>query len=288
MSYYASSDPGAGSDEQRASSPMGSLDTTTTKFQTLQDGSVIIDVVMRTDRGNVREQNEDAVGGDPGAGLLILADGMGGANAGEVASQLAVDLLVKTLVPEDDRAAQAPGGDTLLEAMHEVNRVVWELSHQVSEYQGMGTTLVVGLFRGRSLIYAHVGDSRLYRYRAGSLERLTSDHTLIQEIVNLGDFATLEEASQAGVPPNVLTRAIGADPDVAVDLAECDVAAGDLYLFCSDGLNGMLTDQEIQAVLERPREDLMEPTDELIELACERGGIDNISVILADVVNTNE
>lgn len=288
MSYYASSDPRAGSDEQSASSPMGSLDTTTTKFQTLQDGSVIIDVVMRTDRGNVREQNEDAVGGDPGAGLLILADGMGGANAGEVASQLAVDLLVKTLVPEDDRAAQAPGGDTLLEAMHEVNRVVWELSHQVSEYQGMGTTLVVGLFRGRSLIYAHVGDSRLYRYRAGSLERLTSDHTLIQEIVNLGDFATLEEASQAGVPPNVLTRAIGADPDVAVDLAECDVAAGDLYLFCSDGLNGMLTDQEIQAVLERPREDLMEPTDELIELACERGGIDNISVILADVVNTNE
>jgi protein phosphatase len=79
-----------------------------------------------------------------------------------------------------------------------------------------------------------------------------------------------------------------ADPEVAVDLAECDVAAGDLYLFCSDGLNGMLTDQEIQAVLERPREDLMEPTDELIELACERGGIDNISVILADVVNTNE
>jgi protein phosphatase len=251
---------------------------------------VIIDIAMRTDRGVVREHNEDAVGGDPASGLIILADGMGGANAGEVASQLAVDLLVNQLIPEKDTDAELPGSEDLLEAMHGVNQAILELSMQVPEYQGMGTTLVVGLFRGHSLIHAHVGDSRLYRFRADSLECLTTDHTLIQEMVNLGDFSTLEEASLAGVPQHVLTRAFGADPEVAVDLAECDVAEGDIYLFCSDGLTCMLSDQEIQSVLERSGgDDLMEPIDELIELACGRGGIDNISVILARVLdNTNE
>lgn len=249
---------------------------------------MIIDVVMRTDKGIVREQNEDAVGGDPSAGLLILADGMGGANAGEVASQLAIDLLVNRLVADDDTDAMPLGSDDLLEGMVSVNRAILELSQQVPEYQGMGTTLVAGLFCNGSLLYAHVGDSRLYRYRAGTLERLTSDHTLIQEMVDVGDFATLEEASLAGVPPNVLTRAIGAEPEVAVDLAQCDVTDRDIYLFCSDGLTGMLSDQEIQAILERPHEDLMEPIDELIELACDRGGIDNISVILAQVIDINE
>jgi protein phosphatase len=247
---------------------------------------VNIDVAMRTDKGLVREQNEDAVGGDPTAGLIILADGMGGANAGEVASQLAVDLLVNQLVPEDDN--QEVGSEELLEAMQGVNQAILELSLQVPEYQGMGTTLVVGLFHGHSLIYAHVGDSRLYRYRAGVLECLTTDHTLIREMVDMGDFATLEEALMAGVPPNVLTRAFGAAPDVPVDLAESDIAVGDIYLFCSDGLSGMLSDQEIQASLQGCGEDLMEQTDELIESAYSRGGIDNISVILIRVVDTDE
>jgi PPM family protein phosphatase len=257
--------------------------------QPLQDSSVIIDIAMRTDKGLVREQNEDAVGGDPTAGLIILADGMGGANAGEVASQLAVDLLVNQLVPEDDAELESVGSEALLEAMYGVNQAILEISQQVPEYRGMGTTLVVALFRGRSLIHAHVGDSRLYRFRSGTLACLTTDHTLIQEMVNLGDFSTLEEAILAGVPQNVLTRAFGADPEVAVDLAATDVVEGDIYLFCSDGLTSMLSDQEIQAVLQRPCEDLMEPIDELIELACDRGGIDNISVILARVIdNTNE
>jgi protein phosphatase len=248
---------------------------------------VNIDVAMRTDKGLVREQNEDAVGGDPATGLIILADGMGGANAGEVASQLAVDLLVSQLVPEGDNQEPA-GSEVLLEAMQGVNQAILELSQQVPEYQGMGTTLVVGLFRGHSLIYAHVGDSRLYRYRAGALQCLTTDHTLIREMVDMGDFATLEEALMAGVPPNVLTRAFGAEPDVPVDLAECETAVGDIYLFCSDGLTGMLSDHEIEASLQGCGEDLMEQTDDLIELACSRGGIDNISVILARVIDTEE
>lgn len=248
---------------------------------------MIIDVAMRTDKGVVREQNEDAVGGDPSAGLLILADGMGGANAGEVASQLAVDLLVNQLLPEADGEKQPPSCGLLLEAMQGVNQAILELSREVPEYQGMGTTLLVGLFREHTLIHAHVGDSRLYRLRNQVLECLTSDHTMIQEMVYMGDFATLEEARLAGVSPNVLTRAFGAEPEVAVDMAECDIAEGDIYLFCSDGLTGMLSDQEIQAVLLQDGSDLMQKTDELIELACGRGGVDNISVILACVIDSD-
>lgn len=248
---------------------------------------LIIDVAMRTDKGLMREQNEDAVGGDPSEGLIILADGMGGANAGEVASGLAVDLLVSQLVGDEESPKSPLGGSDLLAAMRGVNQAIFELSHQVPEYAGMGTTLVVGLFRESSLIHAHVGDSRLYRWREGVLECLTSDHTLIQEIVDAGDFATLEEARLAGVPPNVLTRAFGAETDVAVDFAETDIQAGDLYLFCSDGLTGMAPDREIQGILEKGLLDLMDMNDELIELACRMGGLDNISVILARVMKSN-
>ncbi|MCU7842862.1 MAG: protein phosphatase 2C domain-containing protein [Candidatus Thiodiazotropha sp. (ex Monitilora ramsayi)] len=243
---------------------------------------------MRTDKGVVREHNEDAIGGDPSEGLIILADGMGGANAGEVASQLAVDLLVSQLIREEDTADEKPlGGGDLLDAMHGVNQAIHELSWQSPEYQGMGTTVVVGLFQNDSLTYAHVGDSRLYRWRNGVLEQLTADHTLIQEMVNYGDFATLDEARLAGVPPNVLTRAFGAEPEVAADLAETDLRLGDLYLFCSDGLTCMLSDQQIQNILEKPNGDLMELNDELVEMANSMGGLDNISVILARVNNTN-
>ena len=242
---------------------------------------------MRTDRGMVREHNEDAVGGDPDLGLLILADGMGGANAGEVASQLAVDLLVSQLSPGEGDAGALPGSETILQSMNGVNQAILELSRQVPEYQGMGTTVVVGQFHDRVLTYAHVGDSRLYRWRQGELTRLTTDHTLIQEMVDMGDFATLEEAQLAGVPSNVLTRAFGAEPEVLADLAVSDIAHEDLYLFCSDGLTAMLSEQEISAILQQPIDDLMEQTDELIELACERGGIDNISVILARVTDTD-
>jgi protein phosphatase len=256
--------------------------------QTVLSQIVNIDVAMRTDKGLVRELNEDAVGGDPSVGLLILADGMGGANAGEVASQLAVDLLVNQLVSEDEPIDDLLSSEALLDAMQGVNQAILELSAQVPEYQGMGTTLVVGLFRRGTLTYAHVGDSRLYRWRNGSLECLTTDHTLIQEMVDMGDFASLDEARMAGVPPNVLTRAFGAEPAVAVDLATCVVARGDTYLFCSDGLTGMLTDREIETILQEADEDLMELTDELVESACTRGGVDNISVILARVIDTDE
>ncbi|MES9945582.1 MAG: PP2C family serine/threonine-protein phosphatase [Candidatus Thiodiazotropha sp.] len=237
-----------------------------------------LDVAMRTDKGVVREQNEDAVGGDPDAGLLILADGMGGANAGEVASSLTVEMLTSQLTSVGDGVSWR---EHLLNGIQDVNQAILELSQQVAEYQGMGTTLVVGLFTGHSLLYAHVGDSRLYRLRAGVFEQLTTDHTMIQEMVNLGDFASIEQALMAGVPTNVLSRAIGSEEIVDIDLSETELDIDDLYLFCSDGLTGMVTDDEIQSILENRNLDLMQQADELVDFACRMGGVDNITVILA-------
>ncbi|MES9827424.1 MAG: protein phosphatase 2C domain-containing protein [Candidatus Thiodiazotropha sp.] len=238
------------------------------------------DAAMRTDKGVVREHNEDAIGGDPDAGFMILADGMGGANAGEVASGLSVEMLTSQLAGASEAGYAETGRERLLNAIQDVNHAIQELSQQVPEYQGMGTTLVVGLFTGHSLLYAHVGDSRLYRLRDGLFEQMTTDHTIIQEMVNLGDFASFEQALMAGVPTNVLSRAVGSEEIVDIDLSETEIDDGDLYLFCSDGLTGMVTDDEIQSILENMNLDLMQQADELVEFACRMGGVDNISVIL--------
>lgn len=239
-----------------------------------------LDVAMRTDKGVVREQNEDAVNGDPETGLLMLADGMGGANAGEVASSLTVEMLMSNLAGVGKVDSTVSWRKHLLNAIQDVNQAIQELSQQVPEYQGMGTTLVVGLFTEHNLLYAHVGDSRLYRLRAGAFEQMTTDHTIIQEMVNLGDFASIEQALMAGVPTNVLSRAIGSEEIVDIDLSETEVDIGDLYLFCSDGLTGMVTDDEIQSILEKRNVDLMQQADELVDFACRMGGVDNVTVIL--------
>lgn len=247
--------------------------------------AVKLDVAMRTDRGVVRKNNEDAVGGDPTAGLVILADGMGGANAGEVASSLAVDLLVNQLAAMPDRVAEPVDRQQLLEALQGVNLAILDLARQVPEYHGMGTTLVVGLFQPERLIYAHVGDSRLYRFRQGALEVLTSDHTLIEELVRLGEFVSLEEALAAGVPQNILSRAFGSEPELEIEIAEVEYASDDLFLFCSDGLTNMLSVGEMQNILKSTDTNLMRQVDALIECACANGGTDNVSVILARVIN---
>ncbi|MCG7981411.1 MAG: protein phosphatase 2C domain-containing protein [Candidatus Thiodiazotropha lotti] len=240
---------------------------------------MIIEVAMRTDKGMVREQNEDAIGGDPNLGVLILADGMGGANAGEVASELAVDLLTSQLIEGRTRETM-PDGASMRVSIETVNQAILELAEQVPEYQGMGTTLVMGVFDQNSIRYAHVGDSRLYRLRQGRLEQLTIDHTLIQEMINLGDFANMEEAMMAGVPTNVLSRALGSQTEIVSDIAESEVEQGDLYLFCSDGLTGMVTDDEMQSILENKNLDLEQQVNELVDFACRCGGVDNISVIV--------
>lgn len=242
---------------------------------------------MRTDRGVVRQNNEDAVGGDLSAGLVILADGMGGANAGEVASNLATDLLVNELVVSRDPAAKDLNHDDLLEAMGRVNHAILDLAQNVPEYHGMGTTLIMGLFQQDRLTYAHVGDSRLYRFRHGVLDGLTRDHTLIQELVELGEFKSLDEALLAGVSQNILSRAFGSEADVQVDIANIPLSTGDLFLFCSDGLTNMVSEEEIRQILEPVNIDLMVQVDALIEKACANGGADNVSVILARFIDSD-
>ncbi|MEN8179310.1 MAG: protein phosphatase 2C domain-containing protein [Pseudomonadota bacterium] len=247
-----------------------------------------LEVAMRTDQGVVRKNNEDAVGGDLSAGLVILADGMGGANAGEVASNLAMDLLVNELVVSREPAAKDLDHDDLLEAMGRVNHAILDLAQNVPEYHGMGTTLIMGLYQQDILTYAHVGDSRLYRFRHGVLDALTRDHTLIQELVELGEFKSLDEAMLAGVSQNILTRAFGSEADVQVDIANIKLSAGDLFLFCSDGLTNMVSETEIQQILEQESIDLMPQVDALINKACTNGGADNVSVILVRFIDSDK
>ncbi|MEN8166822.1 MAG: protein phosphatase 2C domain-containing protein [Pseudomonadota bacterium] len=246
-----------------------------------------LDVAMRTDRGVVRENNEDAVGVDASAGLMILSDGMGGANAGEIASSLTVDLLLNQLVVSRSSDAKPLDWDDLLQALEGVNYAIFELAGNVPEYHGMGATLVLGLFQQDGLTYAHVGDSRLYRFRHGALEPLTRDHTLIEELIELGEFQSMEDAIAAGVSHNVLSRAFGAEPKVEVAVAETDLSAGDLFLFCSDGLTNMVSERELKDILQSEQFDLKRQVDALIERACANGGMDNIAVILARVINSD-
>lgn len=247
-----------------------------------------LEFAMRTDRGMVRENNEDAVGGDLSAGLVVLADGMGGANAGEVASQLAVEMLINELVVTRAPAARVPEREAIQAAMQRVNRALLDIAQNVPEYRGMGTTVTMGCFQRNRLTFAHIGDSRLYRLRNGVLERLTRDHTLIQELVELGEFESEDEALQAGGSQNILTRAFGSEADVLFDLEDAETRNGDLFLFCSDGLTNMLTDEAIREFLEQSDTSLMDLIDTLIERACLNGGADNISVILARVVDNDD
>jgi protein phosphatase len=249
---------------------------------------VKLDMAMRTDRGVVRENNEDAVGGDAAAGLVVLADGMGGANAGEVASNLAVDLLMNQLLVAGQNPVDSLDQTDLLEAVQGVNDAILNMAQQIPEYHGMGTTLLLGLFQSGRLMYAHVGDSRLYRFRSNLLEALTCDHTLIQELVRHGEFSSIAEALAAGVPQNILSRAFGSDPEVEVDISTIEYTADDLFIFCSDGLTNMVPDTEIETILQTFDGDLMTKVDALIERACAHGGVDNVSVILARVINKQQ
>lgn len=234
-----------------------------------------------TDTGQVRDGNEDSVAIRPELGLAVLADGMGGHLAGEVASRMAVDIvthelsqaLASKLPPDSAIAMQA-----IDQAIRAANEQIYQAARARPECAGMGSTVVVALLAGDRLWVGHVGDSRLYRFRDGQLAQLTQDHSVIQELVNRGLY-TIEEARQT-VSKNLVTRALGVDANIAVDVNEQPATATDLYLLCSDGLNEVMSDAEIADVL-RAHEDLETTAKQLVAYANERGGPDNISVILA-------
>jgi protein phosphatase len=234
----------------------------------------------KTDTGMVREHNEDSFVILPENGLAILADGMGGHLAGEVASAMAVDQVSQFLLRAFKQRSTAATRDAelLAEAIQSANAAIHEASISRPEQAGMGTTIVATVFHDRHLTVAHVGDSRLYRYRRGLLSQVTEDHSMVQELLRRGLISPEEARTSAN--RNLVTRALGVDPIVDVEVAEQPVEPGDVYLLCSDGLNDVLTDDEIAALLAAHEHDLDAAAHDMIQQVNARGGPDNVSIVL--------
>lgn len=244
-----------------------------------------------TDTGLVRSNNEDTIGSDTDLGLLVLADGMGGHKGGEVASAIAVDSILQELrkvLPEiasgktDDTTGYSLESMAVESAIKNANSHIYRTAQDNSQYEGMGTTVVVLLFYDNRITVAHVGDSRLYRLRDTLLEQLTRDHTLLQELVDRG-FYTRKEARES-LNKNLVTRAVGVNPTVEIDLLEDIALQNDLYLLCSDGLTDMISDDLIEDIQLNYKNDLEKMNQELIKQAKDHGGKDNVSVMLAQVL----
>ncbi len=235
-----------------------------------------------TDTGRARSNNEDSVTVVPALGLIVLADGMGGYNAGEVASQMATNHLGTELGSWLAQAASAASDADIRRAMtlcvENANRAIFDAARANPHQSGMGTTLVLGVFRGDHLWMGHVGDSRAYRLRSGDMAQITRDHSLLQEQIDAGLISPEQAAYSAN--KNLVTRAVGVEPSVQVEVHRHDVHGGDLFLLCSDGLSDMVDDEHIAELL-RGCESLESGAAALIEAANEAGGRDNISVILA-------
>jgi len=240
-----------------------------------------LELACRTHLGLVRDNNEDSYTADGDYGLLVVADGMGGHCSGEVASCIAVEAAAEELghCQQEDLADEL---DSLLlvgRAIEAANNAIFRETAAAPELTGMGTTLVVALFRNDRIFYAHVGDSRLYRVRDGRLRRLTRDHSLVQHLVDEGLFRNRAEAHEAGVGDNVLTRCLGQDPNVEVDVGDAALAPGDLFLCCTDGLCGLVSDQRIAELLSGD-EPLEIVAARLEAAALAAGGPDNITLVL--------
>ena len=235
----------------------------------------------RTDPGRVRANNEDAVSVDTQARIAVLADGMGGYNAGEVAARMATSFVRTEMARWMAQAPQPIAHHDVRRALEicaiNANQAIYDSAQSHPQYSGMGTTLVAGVFCGAQLILAHVGDSRAYRLRAGELTQITRDHSWLQEQIDAGWLTPEQAALSAG--RNLVTRALGAESTVAVEINEFQIAPGDLILLCSDGLSEMLVPSEIVA-LAGSAGPLDDKASALIAAANANGGRDNISVLL--------
>lgn len=242
----------------------------------------------KTDVGSVRDHNEDAIGCDEEIGLAVLADGMGGHRGGEMASAITVSTVLEQV---SEKTKQIRSGDTdddtgysaeslvVFDAVTRANSNVHDSSEANAQYRGMGTTVVVLMFYDDRFTVAHVGDSRLYRLRDNKLEQITRDHSLMQELIDRG-FYTPEQARNS-LNKNLVTRAIGIDENVQIDIQEDVAMVDDVYLLCSDGVTDMIEDKIIEQALRDNIEDLDKAASELIRLSNEAGGKDNISALLA-------
>ena len=255
------------------------------------DLSKALEVATATDPGMVRTHNEDSIAADAASGFVILADGMGGYNAGEVASGIAAALLGTHL--KQVLASAEPGGiepesgeplavKILREQIAGANASIYQAARSQPQYAGMGTTLVVGLFYDNRLSVAHIGDSRLYRLRQDEFKQITRDHSLLQEQIDCGMIT--EQMAKLSQNKNLVTRALGIDPEVEPEIHTHEVEAGDIYLLCSDGLSDMVEDGEISLTLSSLQANVQLASQQLVQMANDNGGRDNVSVILVRVL----
>lgn len=246
--------------------------------------SMIYRFFAKTDPGRTRENNEDSFAFDQATGVAVLADGMGGYNAGEVASGMATSIITSEMNRWLTEAATAATVQDIRRALEicvaNANTAIYRAAHANAQYSGMGTTLVLGVFKDANLVLGHIGDSRCYRLRQGQMARITKDHSLLQEQIDAG-LLTPEQA-ELSANKNLVTRALGVDDSVLLEVHDHVVEAGDTYLMCSDGLSDLVRDQEIAKILLMPI-----PADvqaqALIDAANAQGGRDNITVLLVQV-----
>lgn len=249
-----------------------------------------IATALLSDMGRVRTNNEDSIAEEQELGLLLLADGMGGYNAGEVASGLATTTILNTVKAElkslkiddiDPDTGYSHAALLLRRAIETAHETIFQVAQTQPQCAGMGTTVVAVLPHSDVLSIAYVGDSRLYRFREGRLEQVTRDHSLLEELIARGHYSR-EEAGKL-VRKNIVTRALGVETSVQVDLIEDTLEPGDILLLCSDGLNDMVSDEIIGLTIAKHADNVERMAQALVALALENGGKDNVSVVIARV-----
>jgi PPM family protein phosphatase len=233
---------------------------------------VILRAGVITDPGRKRRRNEDAYVCEPP--LFAIADGMGGAQAGEVASRLAAAALRES-------GADAGGEQRIVDLVQEANRRVYDRSTTDPDTSGMGTTITVALVEDGDVAFGHVGDSRAYLIRAGQMEQVTEDHSLVNELLKSGKLSP--EEAQRHPQRSMITRALGTDPDVDVDTFTIAAEPGDVFLLCSDGLTDMVSESAILELVEQNRDDMDAALRSLVSAANRGGGEDNITVVAFEI-----
>lgn len=236
-------------------------------------------IAMASDVGRVRARNEDSVASDPALGWALVADGMGGHRGGDVASSIVAREVTAALAAAISPEAGPESRQQCVEAaIQRANRAIFDQSNANLKLYGMGSTAVLAQVWGECVTVGHVGDSRAYLFRAGELRQLTVDHSLLQELLDGGMISAAEAKRAPG--RGVLTRSLGVDPEVEVDVETHDFRPGDVILLCSDGLTEMVSDEQIRSVIDSADGDLAKVAARLVDAANGNGGRDNVSVVL--------
>jgi PPM family protein phosphatase len=245
-----------------------------------------IEMVGMTDVGSVRQFNEDSIAIDPESGTMVLADGMGGHRAGEVASRMATDIIfneIKSRMVEFGNAAgQHSPSLSVDQSIKRANTAVHQAAQANAAYEGMGTTIAVAVFYDNAVALGHIGDSRIYRLRGRTLQLLTRDDSLLRDQVELGIIAAADASDSHN--RSLVTRALGIGDDVSPHLHQEPVLPNDIFLLCSDGLNDLVDDDDIELIVQSLKSNLPLAAHHLVQAAKDNGGYDNVSVIIGRVL----